>query len=473
MLTRRRPLGTFGLGARAPEPPAEPEPERAPRPCTPVYPRDPFRNWAPVAAEKGPGDRLLALFRDRRFHRASEMAALMSPLEIGTALAAIVAKGYAFDRHGDSLRLRARDSGEKRQLLLALLDGLDLEAPRVDPEPVESGEALDDFDPEVDAPAPEESAARLPSGGGLVLSDPPAALTLPEEGAATRTAAILAKKGSGKTYLAGVLVEEMLDMANRVPVVVFDPMGVWWGLLSNADGTPGSREILLLGGPRGHLPVTAKSGARVADVVASAKPCAVVVDLSGLAPAEQHELVADFAERLWSLEKFCVHLVFDEADEFAPQRMGSAMQRRTLPAVERMVMRGRSRGIGVTLISLRPAVLSKNVLSQVDSMWILCLVGPNDTNAVGNWLANRVSEQQRVECLSQVPVLPRGTAYFLAGGEHPMFRRFRVRRKRTFDSSDTPTSRGARASTLSRPPSELLEQARKILSEVVGRSEKS
>jgi uncharacterized protein len=385
----------------------------------------------------------------------------LRPVEIGVALAALLSRGYSFDRHGDSLRLRTRESTEPRQYLLALLDGLDLEAPRQVAEPAGVESEPDDFNPEADVSEP---VADAEVGDGLVLSDPPSALTLPEEGAVARTAAILAKKGSGKTYLAGVLVEELLAMSNRATVVVFDPMGVWWGLLATAEGVPGDREILLLGGPRGHLPVTAKSGGRVADVAAAVRPCAVVVDLSQLAPTEQHELVADFAERLWSLEKFPIHLVFDEADEFAPQRMGSAMQRRTLPAVERMVMRGRSRGIGVTLISLRPAVLSKNVLSQVDSLWILCLVGPNDTGAVGNWLANRVPEQQRIECLSQIPVLPRGTAYFLAGGDHPMFRRFRVRRKRTFDSSDTLTSAGVRSATLSRPRSEILEQAREILS---------
>jgi hypothetical protein len=384
----------------------------------------------------------------------------MRPVELGAALSVLLDKGYAFDRHVDSLRLRMREATETRQRLVALLDGLDLDAPKKVAESEILEESIVDFDPEIDA---SESAPSAAAGDGLVLSDPPSALTLPEEGAVARTAAILAKKGSGKTYLGGVLVEEMLAMANRVPVVVFDPMGVWWGLLAKSDGTSGDLDILLLGGPRGHLPVTAKSGAKVADVVVAVRPCSVVVDLSSLAPVEQHELVADFAERLWSLEKFPIHMVFDEADEFVPQRMGNAMQRRTLPAVERMVMRGRSRGIGVTLISLRPAVVSKNVLSQVDSMWILCLVGPNDTNAVGNWLQNRVPEQQRIECLSQVPVLPRGTAYFLAGGEHPMFRRFRVRRKRTFDSSDTLTSAGARSATLSRPPAEVFEQAREIL----------
>ena len=42
----------------------------------------------------------------------------------------------------------------------------------------------------------------------------------------TETIAILAKRGSGKTYCAAVLVEEMVKAG--LPVAVVDPIGVWW-----------------------------------------------------------------------------------------------------------------------------------------------------------------------------------------------------------------------------------------------------
>jgi DNA helicase HerA-like ATPase len=65
-----------------------------------------------------------------------------------------------------------------------------------------------------------------------------AGLTLPVE-AVTETFAILAKRGVGKTYTAAVMVEEMV--AAGLPVVVVDPIGVWWGLRSPADGRPPAR----------------------------------------------------------------------------------------------------------------------------------------------------------------------------------------------------------------------------------------
>ncbi len=56
--------------------------------------------------------------------------------------------------------------------------------------------------------------------------------------AATKTFAILAKRGAGKSYTGAVLAEEFYR--NNIPFLVFDPIDVWWGLRLNKDGeTPG------------------------------------------------------------------------------------------------------------------------------------------------------------------------------------------------------------------------------------------
>ena len=88
-------------------------------------------------------------------------------------------------------------------------------------------------------PISPDSAARpvegLTLGPGLVL---------PVE-AVTETFAILAKRGAGKTYTAAVLVEEM--MSAGLPVVIIDPVGVWWGLRSSADGTAEGLPVVIFG----------------------------------------------------------------------------------------------------------------------------------------------------------------------------------------------------------------------------------
>ena len=205
----------------------------------------------------------------------------------------------------------------------------------------------------------------------------------------------------------------------------------------------------------------------LAELVQAGRPRPVIVDLSGLAPVEQHEVVADFCAKIFSLPKFPLHLIIDEADEFVPQRLrGGQHQKRALDAVSRVIMRGRSRGMGATLISLRPAVVNKDVLSQVDALYLLRLVEPNDLRAVDLWLTGfgrGISTEQRSKCLGQLPVLPVGTAYYLRGGDEMVFRRFHVRRKRTFDSSQTLQSGGAIGSfSLAPADPEALSLARKI-----------
>src|SRR5215211_115155 len=51
---------------------------------------------------------------------------------------------------------------------------------------------------------------------------------------ATKTFAILAKRGAGKSYTGAVMAEELHK--NNVPFVVFDPIDVWWGLRLAKNG---------------------------------------------------------------------------------------------------------------------------------------------------------------------------------------------------------------------------------------------
>ena len=91
-------------------------------------------------------------------------------------------------------------------------------------------------------------------------------LELPEE-AVTQTFAILAKRGVGKTYTASVLVEEIIKAG--LPVVVVDPIGVWWGLRASADGEGPGLPIVIAGGDHADVPITAGSGEAVARLVRS------------------------------------------------------------------------------------------------------------------------------------------------------------------------------------------------------------
>jgi DNA helicase HerA-like ATPase len=183
-------------------------------------------------------------------------------------------------------------------------------------------------------------------------------LSLPAE-AVSETFAILAKRGAGKTYTAAVMVEELLKAG--LQVVVVDPVGVWWGLRASADGTREGLPIAILGGEHGDVPLDVAAGEIIANVVVE-EGLSVVLDLSHCRKGEQTRFMTDFAERLYYKNREPLHLVLDEADAFAPQRPMKG-QERLLGAIEDLVRRGRARGLGVTLVTQRAAVLNKDVLT--------------------------------------------------------------------------------------------------------------
>jgi DNA helicase HerA-like ATPase len=141
-------------------------------------------------------------------------------------------------------------------------------------------------------------------------------LQLPAE-AVTETFAILAKRGAGKTYTAAVMVEELLQAG--LQVVVVDPVGVWWGLRSSADGQQEGLPIVIIGGEHGDVPHEVGAGEIIADLVVD-EGLSVALDLSHLRKGEQTRFMMEFAEQLYHKNRQPLHLVLDEADAFAPQR---------------------------------------------------------------------------------------------------------------------------------------------------------
>lgn len=84
----------------------------------------------------------------------------------------------------------------------------------------------------------------------------------------TLTQAILAKKGSGKTYTAAVIAEEMLT--SGLPVTIIDPTGAWWGIKSSADGECAGYPVVVFGGDHADVNIAPDSGeATVANIKAN------------------------------------------------------------------------------------------------------------------------------------------------------------------------------------------------------------
>lgn len=264
----------------------------------------------------------------------------------------------------------------------------------------------------------------------LKISD---SLALPAE-AVTQTFAILAQRGMGKTYTAKVMTEEMIKA--QLQVVVVDPIGVWWGLRSSSDGKSEGLPIIIAGGEHADIPLQPDSGAVIAELIV-ANRLSVVIDISMFRKNQQHKFMVDFAETLYHKNREALHLVLDEADEFAPQR-AIGDEARMLGAIEDLVRRGRARGIGVTMITQRPAVLNKNVLTQISVLVALRLTAPQDRAAISDWVKFHADASQSQEMLQSLASLPRGTAWLWSPGWMELFKKIEVRRLETFDSSATP-----------------------------------
>jgi hypothetical protein len=227
-------------------------------------------------------------------------------------------------------------------------------------------------------------------------------------------------------------------------VVVVDPKGDWWGLLFDRSGKGPGLPFIVLGGEHGHAPLQSGGGEIVGRLVVE-QHVSLILDLSQFRKHEIATFMADFMETLYRLkasEKYRtpVMLVIDEADAIAPQRP-QPNEARMLGAAEDLVRRGGQRGIGVTLITQRAAVLNKNVLTQIGVLIVLRTIAPQDRKAMDEWITAHGTPEQRAILLESLSSLPTGTAWVWSPGwpdADGIFQKVDMLLPETFDSSSTP-----------------------------------
>lgn len=251
--------------------------------------------------------------------------------------------------------------------------------------------------------------------------------------------AIVGTAGSGKTYLALGAIEHLL--ARKARVICIDPLGVMWGLRLCEDGKTASPfQPVIFGGAHGDLPVTEHAGALIGEAVATSRD-SCIIDLSqiGTKAGERRFMLAFLTALYRHTDKEPVHLIVDEADMFAPQKLldkdGDAA--RLLGMMETVVRRGRVRGFVPWLITQRPAVLSKDVLSQADGVIALKLTASQDRKAIGAWVESTADQGQWKEIDGKLPAFQRGHGIVWIPGRG-ILREAEFPPKATFDSSRTP-----------------------------------
>jgi len=247
--------------------------------------------------------------------------------------------------------------------------------------------------------------------------------------------AIVGTSGSGKTYAAKGLVERLMDRGGRVCVV--DPLGVWWGLRAGADRISASGyPVVVFGGRHADVALDEGMGAALGRLVGT-HPLACVVDVSDLgSSAARRSFMTAFAEALCEANTEPLHLVLDEADLWAPQRAQHSGQA-LLDRIEEIVRRGRVRGFVPWLITQRPAVLHKDVLSQADILVSMKLTASQDREAVGRWIEGQADRAEGRRILAALPRLAQGEGWVWAPSDG-VLAQVAFPRIRSFDSSRMP-----------------------------------
>ena len=256
--------------------------------------------------------------------------------------------------------------------------------------------------------------------------------TIPLE-ALSQHLAVIGKTGTGKSFAARGLVEQLLDEGRRVCIV--DPTGVWFGLKSNAKGDGPGYPVAIFGGDHADVAITVGAAKALGQIIAE-RNLPAVIDVSDFNMTERYQFGEAFFRSLHAANRAPLHLILDEADEFARQQP-LPEQRRVLHEVDRIVRRGRVRGFRVVFITQRPAVIHKNVLTQANAMIAMRLTSPQDRKAFDEWIKGQADEAQGREVAGSLSSLKRGEGWVWAP-ELGILDRVTFPPIRTFDSMRAP-----------------------------------
>ena len=243
---------------------------------------------------------------------------------------------------------------------------------------------------------------------------------------ASKGEAILATRGAGKSWLAAVQAEQLIEAG--YPVLILDVVGEYWSLKAKYP-------VIVFGGNHGDVPLDPHIGAEIARIVLDRK-LQVVVDLTSMRRADQPFFVADLANELYEYGlkvKTPCWLLIEEAQNFVPQ-IGNPPCKRPILDITEM---GRHAGLGICLVSHRSATIDKTALGLCDILIFKRLTLPHDLQVVRDFFRGR--DPQSVAIVKELPGLGNDEAiiYYPLRLKSPI--KFRVAPRQTPHVAETPT----------------------------------
>jgi predicted protein tyrosine phosphatase len=248
----------------------------------------------------------------------------------------------------------------------------------------------------------------------------------------TGRSCVIGCAGSGKSYLIGVIAEELCKQ--RIGFCIVDTEGEYSGLKERYD-------LLWVGSAKEcDLNIEEVSLEKLVWVVVE-RSFPTILDISEVIQPERY--LKAFCKALYKAEsrlKIPFLLIIEEADKFAPQKG------KVIKEIEEISRRGRKRGIGMMISTQRPALVNKNVLSQCSFQFIGKLVVDADLEAV-NLFFPRKAETRKLTQLKK--------------GEFYLIGIFKRRKKARVRQRETP-HRGATPELVEKPSAKLAEVLQEI-----------
>jgi uncharacterized membrane protein len=220
---------------------------------------------------------------------------------------------------------------------------------------------------------------------------------------------VLGKTRSGKSSAMRVLVEYLLD--KQEPVTIVDPKGDWWGLKASADGKSAGYPVVIFGGEHGDVPLNARSGASVAELVATGNRSAII-DLGGWMPGDRTQFWIDFASTYFRTHKGRHYLVIDEVHNLAPKgKIMDPNAGKMLHWSNRLASEGLGKGISMIAASQRPQKVHNDFLTSCETLLAMRVIHKSDRDALKDWIDACGDPEKGKEVLATVASLSRGEAW--------------------------------------------------------------
>ncbi len=157
-----------------------------------------------------------------------------------------------------------------------------------------------------------------------------------------------------------------------------------------------------------EIDIFADKGTRIDELIVKGKT--TVINLKGTPPDIQELIVNRICTALFELRKIDeippLMLVVEEAHNYCPQQ-GKVASSKVFRSI---ASEGRKFGLGMTIITQRPAKVDKNVLSQCNTQMILKVTNPNDLRAITSSV-----EGLRSGMSDEIQRLPIGVALVMGG----------------------------------------------------------